>query len=122
MLPHVAHGSRRRRAGGDDLADPQAEGESARRVPEQPVPGSAPPWLDAIPSRRNRRDYDGDGATAPLPVLRTARLPAQQKESDMDGAFLSHVIAWAIGGMTALGAVLITGALFSLGRRGAYRK
>ncbi|MDN3309791.1 hypothetical protein QWJ90_02480 [Microbacterium oryzae] len=40
----------------------------------------------------------------------------------MDGAFLSHVIAWGIGGMTALGAVLITGALFSLGRRGAYRK
>ncbi|GAA4188444.1 hypothetical protein GCM10022219_02620 [Microbacterium oryzae] len=40
----------------------------------------------------------------------------------MDGAFLSHVIAWGIGGMAAVGGVLIAGALFALGRRGAYRK
>ncbi|MFT4259939.1 hypothetical protein [Microbacterium sp.] len=39
----------------------------------------------------------------------------------LDGAFLSHAIAWLIGAMTICAAVVTLGALFSLGRSG-YRK
>lgn len=39
----------------------------------------------------------------------------------LDGAFLSHAIAWLIGAMTLCAAVGAFGALFSLGRSG-YRK
>jgi len=38
-----------------------------------------------------------------------------------DGAFLSHVILWGIGGIAALGALGVIGAFFSMGRA-AYRK
>ena len=39
----------------------------------------------------------------------------------IDGAFLSHVLLWSIGGLTAIGAVLTAGAFWSMGRSG-YRK
>lgn len=39
----------------------------------------------------------------------------------LDGAFLSHAIAWLIGAMTVCAAVCTFGALFSMGRSG-YRK
>lgn len=39
----------------------------------------------------------------------------------IDGAFLSHVILWSIGALTAVGAVLTVGAFWSMGRTG-YRK
>ncbi|WP_264675287.1 hypothetical protein [Microbacterium tenebrionis] len=39
----------------------------------------------------------------------------------IDGAFLSHAIAWLIGAMTVCATVFSIGALFSLGRSG-YRK
>lgn len=39
----------------------------------------------------------------------------------LDGAFLSHALAWLIGAMTVCTAGAVTFALFSLGRSG-YRK
>lgn len=39
----------------------------------------------------------------------------------MDDAFLSHVVLWVIGALTALGIVGGIGAMFSMGRQG-YRK
>ncbi|WP_281422023.1 hypothetical protein [Microbacterium flavescens] len=39
----------------------------------------------------------------------------------MDYGFLSHALLWLIGGMTALGALLTAGALWSMGRA-SYRK
>jgi len=39
----------------------------------------------------------------------------------LDGAFLSHAIAWLIGAMTIGAAVAAFAALFSMGRSG-YRK
>ena len=39
----------------------------------------------------------------------------------IDGAFLSHVVLWGIGALTAVGAVLTVGAFWSMGRTG-YRK
>lgn len=39
----------------------------------------------------------------------------------MDGAFISHLLFWTVGGMTAVGFVLTIGAFLSMGRS-AYRK
>lgn len=39
----------------------------------------------------------------------------------MDGAFVSHVIFWIIGAMTAVAAVASIGAMYSMGRS-SYRK
>jgi hypothetical protein len=39
----------------------------------------------------------------------------------LDGAFISHLLLWAVGGMAALGALLTVLAFFSMGRS-AYRK
>ena len=39
----------------------------------------------------------------------------------LDGAFLSHVLAWLIGAMTVCAAGLTFAALFSMGRS-SYRK
>ena len=40
----------------------------------------------------------------------------------LDGAFLSHVLVWVIGGVSALASVLVAGALFTLGRQNSYKK
>ncbi|WP_261164603.1 hypothetical protein [Microbacterium sp. Marseille-Q6965] len=37
----------------------------------------------------------------------------------LDAATWSHVITWVIGGMSAVTAVLIVGAFYSLGRAGS---
>ena len=39
----------------------------------------------------------------------------------LDGAFIATLIAWGIGGIAVIGAVLTTAAFWSLGRSG-YRK
>ncbi|MDI6944104.1 hypothetical protein QMO46_11425 [Microbacterium barkeri] len=39
----------------------------------------------------------------------------------IDGAAISHVIAWVIGGMSVTFVVLVSGAMFALGRS-SYRK
>lgn len=39
----------------------------------------------------------------------------------IDGVFLSHVLVWSIGALTAVGVVLTVGAFWSMGRSG-YRK
>ncbi|WP_409048391.1 hypothetical protein AB2L57_06785 [Microbacterium sp. HA-8] len=39
----------------------------------------------------------------------------------MDGAMLSHLIAWTIGALATLGGVLVVGAFVAMGRS-AYRQ
>jgi hypothetical protein len=39
----------------------------------------------------------------------------------LDGAFIANLIAWGIGGLAAVGAVLTVAAFWSMGRSG-YRK
>ncbi|GAA4768050.1 MULTISPECIES: hypothetical protein [Microbacterium] len=40
----------------------------------------------------------------------------------IDGALASHILAWVIGGVSIVAAVLITGAFFTLGRQNSYDK
>ncbi|WOF24345.1 hypothetical protein N8K70_06670 [Microbacterium betulae] len=40
----------------------------------------------------------------------------------LDGAFVSHILLWVIGGVSAVTAVLVAGALFTLGRQSSYKK
>lgn len=42
-------------------------------------------------------------------------------EDHLDGAFISHLLFWIVGGMTAVGFVLTIGAFFTMGRS-SYRK